>query len=184
MGTYYGTPETARLMFDAGSGNPFYIWSCDYSGVTWSASYPSLAAQCGYQFTCDAGVTSQFKNKFGYSSANFGNYYFSTVKSNLDAGQPVILTAHRDENCFLGACWPIYSSHMWVCDGYQKTDYFYCSCGCGGSSIMLHMNWGWENVNTAWVSENNWAVNVNLNNDGGGVKNWNYFTAMYSNIRP
>lgn len=48
---------------------------------------------------------------------------------------------------------------------------------------MLHMNWGWENVNSAWVNENNWAVNVNLG-DGGGIKNWNYFTSMYSNIRP
>jgi len=172
MNPNYGTPEAARLMYDAAAGNGYYSWGCGGSGVN-----------CGTSATCDGGVTGQFKGKFGYSSADHGGYNFNTLVANLNAGQPVMLGAYRDENCFLGICWPIYTGHSWVADGYQITNSFDCATGTSWQSKMIHMNWGWGSGYNAWVAEDNWAVNVDFN-DGGGIKNFNYFRDMYSNIRP
>jgi Peptidase C10 family/Spi protease inhibitor len=173
MNLNFGTSETARLMWDAGDGNSNYFWHCDGSGNT-----------CSFWdgYACDGGVTYQFTAKFGYSSANHGGYDFNTLKSNLNALQPVLLGAHRDENCFIG-CWPIYDGHLWVCDGYQTSSSFDCSTGTGYQWNMIHMNWGWGPGYNAWVNESNWAVNVDFG-DGGGIKNFNYFRHMYSNIKP
>ncbi len=165
------TPEAARLIYEASNGLPNFTYGC-------TASRHS----CGLSATCDGGVTNQFKNKFGYSSASHGGYDYNILRANLNAGQPVMLWAYRDYNCFFW-CWPIYDAHVWVCDGYSRSTYYDCSTGTGYESNMLSMNWGWGSGYSAWVREYDWAVNVNLN-DGGGIKNFNYWRAMYYNIRP
>lgn len=93
-----------------------------------------------------------------------------------------MLWAYRDYNCFIW-CWPIYDAHVWVCDGCSRSTYYDCSTGTGYESNMLSMNWGWGSGYSAWVREYDWAVNINLN-DGGGTKNFNFWRAMYYNIRP
>jgi|LakMenEpi03Aug12_release.lakeMendotaPanAssembly.Ray.scaffolds.fasta_scaffold164924_1 hypothetical protein len=167
-----GSAETSRLTYDAGNGIPNFSFGCDGSSLS-----------CGSSANCDGGVTNQFKTKFGYSSANFGGYDYNILRSNLSLLQPVMLGAYRDQNCFLWWCWPIYSGHSWVCDGYSKSTYYDCNTGTGYESNMLHMNWGWGSYYNAWVKENDWAVNVDFG-DGGGIKNFNYFRDMYYNIKP
>lgn len=101
----YATTTTANFIKDIHNaigvlfpGNPFY--QCNATGVSSSANMGTV-----------------LKNQFGYSSANWSNYDYNTVKNNLNYNRPVILSG---DNGTVG--------HMWVCDGYRQTTRYYDDC--------------------------------------------------------
>jgi len=129
--------------------------------------------------------TSAFKNTYNYSSSAEGSYNYLTVLNNLDAGEPVLLSASTDNHTFLFWNW-YYLGHEWVCDGYQQINYI----GCPGEPVLgeswlyLDMNWGWNEVGMpynvdGWCSYDQWSVN-----NYGVQENYQYNLTMTYNIHP
>lgn len=117
----YSTTTTANFIEDIHeaidnvySGQPNY--NCNGTGVSSSANMGTV-----------------LKNEFSYSSASFSGYNYNTVLNNLGSGKPVILSGSNSS-----------TGHMWVCDGFVRTEYFYADC-TGISTLYLKMNWGWYN---------------------------------------
>lgn len=118
-------------------------------------------------------ISPSFINNFGYSSATRSNYNWEVVKQQLRLNQPVILSGGRNTG------WWIFNNysdgHAWVSDGFLR---FY-TCGIG-SSLYLHMNWGWGDSNSGsnlngWYAFNNWNP---------GTHTFNYNREMIYNIKP
>jgi hypothetical protein len=140
-----GTTTTANFIADIHeaignvySGNPFY--DCD-------GTYVSNSQYMG----------NVLKNQFNYSSANWANYNYITVKNNIDNNRPVLLRG--DNGGSIG--------HMWVCDGYRETSFYFADCTGGTFYPLFHMNWGWTNGDfNGYFSYNNFNPNnYNFNND-------------------
>ena len=68
------------------------------------------------------------KTQFNYHMATMADYNFNTVRSNLNDNKPVILAGKGSTG-----------GHMWVCDGYNSTQYYFDDC-TGFSSLYFHMN--------------------------------------------
>lgn len=128
----YGTTTTANLILDihnairtSYSQEPSY--SCSATGVD-----------------SDANMGNVLKNHFNYASATRSDYNQQTVKDNLNAGRPVILSGSGGGQ-----------GHMWVCDGFIASNYYFADC-TGIGTLMLSMNWGWANgYNNGWYTFNN-----------------------------
>lgn len=135
-----------------------------------------------------ANIGSALTSTYGYQSVEYEDYDYGKMRSNIDAGRPIVLQAFTDHTT-TGMWWweethPAGEGHAWVCDGYQSTTWQDCSCGCGGSMAMLHMNWGWNelfasNNYNGWYRENDWTV---VRTDA--TFHWQYFKKMIFNIRP
>jgi len=93
--------------------------------------------------TADMGLV--LKTQFNYHDAIMADYDFSIVRSNLDSNKPVLLVGFDSDS---------YSGHMWVCDGYTSTKYFFDDC-TGFSTLYFHMNWGWFGKYDAYYAYNN-----------------------------
>ena len=146
-----GTSTTANLILDihnairsSFAGYPNY--SCSSTGVSSSANMGNV-----------------LKDAFNYTSADWADYNYQIVKANISAGKPVILSGSTGS-----------SGHMWVCDGYRSTSFFYEDCS-GVSYLYLSMNWGWGGTNDGWFAFNNF-------NSGNGTFNDN--RKMIYNIKP
>lgn len=118
-----GTTTTANFIADIWDaiGNVYSGWpsyDCDGTGVGTTLNMGNV-------------LTTQFN----YSSAVSANYDYNTVKSNLNYNKPVILSGNNGS--------PI--GHMWVCDGYRETSYYFADCTGGTFYPLFHMNWGWWN---------------------------------------
>lgn len=118
----YGTSTTANFIKDIHNnintiylGNPSY--DCSGTGVSSSANMGNV-----------------LKNKFGYSYANWADYNYNTVKTELNSNRPVILSGDNGT-----------TGHMWVCDGYSETTFYYDDCTGATVGPVFHMNWGWYN---------------------------------------
>lgn len=126
-------------------------------------------------FTCTgtsgnlSSAASVLKNKFGYSSATYSSYNFSTVKSNLRANHPVLLSGGS-----------LTDGHAWVCDGFQESKI--CMYNDDGSYngactyLFLYMKWGWEGSGDAWYAFDNFNptsqnITYNFNSNRGMVYN-------------
>jgi hypothetical protein len=84
---------------------------------------------CGGSYAYSSDLPAVFKNVFGYSSAIYSTFNRNTVTYELSKGRPVILRGQGT------------GGHAWVCDGYVKSTY------CNGTGyLVLHMNWGWEDL--------------------------------------
>ena len=92
-------------------------------------------------------------SQFSHSNAIKAAYNYSTVKSNLNYNRPVLLAGSNSS-----------SGHMWVCDGYRTTQYFFDDC-TGISYLHFQMNWGW---------------NGGLNNGNFAYNNFNPGSATYN----
>ena len=122
---------------------------------------------------------------FGYSSASYDNYNFSTLISDLTANEPVILTAlsgyiPEQTSCFLFWCWTTspaqyYDGHCWIADGYQLSSTNIC--GSVNSSALIHMNWGWGGQSNGWYNSTSWTPS-------GTSFNFQYIQRMVHNIHP
>lgn len=139
----YGTTTTANFINDIHDaidnvypGNPSYF--CDGTGVSASANMGNV-----------------LKTQFGYSFADWGNYDYLTVKSNLNNNRPVILSGDNGQ-----------TGHMWVCDGYTQTSYYFDDCTGVVYYPWFHMNWGWGGSFNGYYSYNNFnPANTNFNNN-------------------
>lgn len=134
-----------------------------------------IGKNVGMDYKCDGSsanteskVANAFKNNYGYSSANYADYNYQTVKTELDLGRPVILRGGRNTG------WWIFNQysdgHAWVCDGYMS-----CTDPCWGSMLQLHMNWGWDGSYNGYFS---------FNNFNPANYTFNYKTGMVYNIKP
>ncbi len=138
----FGTNTTALFIRDIhheirslNSGNPSY--SCTATGVSASANMGTV-----------------LKSRFGYSSATFSDYNYTTVKANIANNRPVILQGSNSS-----------AGHMWVCDGSRTTTYKRADC-TGISYLSFHMNWGWGGTNNGWFGFDNFnpaGTNYNSN---------------------
>ncbi len=86
----------------------------------------------GTGVSASANMATVLKNEFGYSYASWSNYNYNTVKSNINSGRPVILSGNNGVE-----------GHMWVCDGYKQTTYYYEDCTGASFIPRFYMNWGW-----------------------------------------
>lgn len=126
------------------------------------------------------------RDTYHYTSVTYGDYNYSTVMANLNAGQPIVLqgfTDHAYSGWFgWGSEYGTGEAHAWVCDGYQNT--YYNDCTTSGQSSLLHMNWGWNeayipsNYN-GWYRESDWTV---ARTDK--TLNFQYIKKMLYNIHP
>jgi len=152
MPSTYATTTTANFVADIHdaignvySGNPIY--NCDGTGVSASANMGNV-----------------LKTQFNYSSADWANYNYNTVKSSINSNLPVILSGDNGS-----------SGHMWVCDGYSQYSYYFADCTGGTYYARFHMNWGWNGSYDGYYAYNNFNP---------GNTNYNNNTKMIYNIRP
>lgn len=143
-----GGDETSRLLFNIGTS----------VGIQYTCEYGSGAST---QTMCVPGFAA-----FGYPSAIYASYNSTTVTSELDKGQPVLLKGGQNIS-------GVYTNgHAWVCDGYKYERYCnpdYAEPGPSleinhhvSSSTMLNMRWGWTHprygtpgYNDGWYSSTN-----------------------------
>ncbi len=117
-----------------------------------------------HYYCTDTGVSQTYdisaliRNSFGYSSAGWDDYNSNTVKLNLRANKPVILTG---------------GGHAWVADGFKNSKICYEEGAVW--YLKFHMNWGWNGDYNGWYSFNNFNPNGN---------NYNSDLQMIYNINP
>jgi hypothetical protein len=95
------------------------------------------------------------------------------IKSNLDAGKPVILDGchSRTRRFFFykyGDC------HTWVCDGYQ-----YAVSGCMAGRFHFNMNWGWGGDGNGFFYQTDWTISTS-----SFTRNFQYANSFLHNINP
>jgi len=158
LATTSGAQDVARLMRDCGKSVDMW-YQCDGSGA--------MAFR----------IPNALENKFGYSEdARRDDFdkHITDLKNNIEAGYPVILDADRD--------WAGVHGHTWVCDGYSQNRWYNCESGMTSSStLMLHMNWGWNNnsrENDTMYAYNDWAPKTSDNFD------YKYHQKITYNIHP
>lgn len=150
-----GSSNTSLLMHEIGSSvNMNY--GCDGSGA-FSNNIPDA-----------------FTDDFGYQSASYSDFNFYTLKQDLNAGRPVILSASRDEVCVLVWCIAL-KGHAWVADGYIENEVWDYTCENGTSYVSLYMNWGWGGSHDGWFSYSDWSP---------GNSDYAHGKKMVHNIKP
>lgn len=87
----YGTNTTASFIKDIHNVIPIITYNCTATSVADTFDFVGI-----------------FKNSFGYSTAIQANYNKYTLKQELEANRPVILTSTGGANT---------GGHMWVCEG-------------------------------------------------------------------
>ncbi|APR87539.1 Putative pyrogenic exotoxin B [Minicystis rosea] len=149
MANGFGTPATAHLLRDAGARV-----GMSYSGSGSSASLADV----------DDALES-----FGYStSAQYTDYTFDKVRTEINANRPVIMRGTRDCD-FLG--FPTCGGHAWVVDGY---DYAYY-CENGTFPEYIHANWGWGGAYDGWYHDYSLTP---------GGQNYSYHNNIVIGIKP
>lgn len=140
------TKETAKLLSDIGVASQM-DYKCNGSGA-----WLNIAA-------------SAMVNKFGYSSAQYGDFDVEKLAYEIvQKKTPVILQGYTGQDQQLG--------HAWVCDGYRRIVKFtFCKPHI---TEYLYMNWGWGGVSNGWFTlDDKWS--------GFDLK---YHRKMVYNIRP
>lgn len=150
-----GSSATSLLMHDIGSSVNMNF-GCEGSGA-FTNSIP------------DALI-----DDFGYQSASYSDFSFWTLKQDLNAGRPVILSASKDEFCVLVWCVAL-KGHAWVVDGYIEYEVWDYACENGNVYVSLHMNWGWGGSYDGWYSYSDWSP---------GSSSYDYGKKMVHNINP
>jgi streptopain len=157
MPTTYSTPTTAGFL--AGLGEDLQVY-----------------------YTCNRGTSSYIdigyalRTIYGYNATNDNRYTFEELKSEIDAGRPVVL----DGPAILHDGSDI--NHAWICEGYMEylpgiSSRFSMDDesrrNIDISRRLLYMNWGWNEYN-------GWYSNDKLINGAGRF----YINLMIKNIYP
>lgn len=174
-----------------------------------NAQVQYLLSNIGYQIGMDYGCTNgssassaearkKLDNHYDYDDPDYRSYSFSLLISDIIDNKPVYLDGCRTRTDMqMSRKWwerwkpkhftvTTYSNcHAWVCDGYR---YKYKNCSIPNTETLLHMNWGWHEVDptsfisagpdfSGWFRYNDWTI--------PGL-NWNYRFAdnMIYNIVP
>ncbi len=160
-----------------------YVWSSmpDSTGSSpTSLLMHNIGSSVNMNYGCDGSgafsnkIPSAFKDDFGYQSASYSNFNFYTLKQDLNAQRPAILSASRDEVCILVWCIAL-KGHAWVVDGYIENEIWDYACESGNVYVSLHMNWGWGGAHDGWYSYSNWNP---------GSYSYDYGKKMVHNIKP
>lgn len=165
MSNTFPTDETARLMDDIG-GAVGMNYATNGSGASHGSIAPALI------------------NTFGYSTAQsigYGLSSYNTVRSQISANKPVLLSGYHDKNTsWFGLVVEYSTGHEWVCDGYIDTDVRWCNpdgSSGGAGYLSFHMNWGWDGIANGWYGFDSWAPR------GQGL-NFRYARQAVINIHP
>ena len=143
MPSNYATTTTASFIKDIHnainnvySNEPSY--TCSGTGVSSSADMGKV-----------------LKTQFNYHVANMEDYDYITVRNNLNSNKPVILAGSGSTG-----------GHMWVCDGYTYSEYFFDDCTGFTTYTYFHMNWGWHGSFDGYFAFNNFNPrNTNFNSN-------------------
>ncbi len=143
MPSTYGNSEVQRLMLNIGQ-----IINMDYGCSGSSANTEDLSNFYGnylyYNAPCDYD---------GYQATSIW-----TVKSDLDAGRPVIMDGCTDPVNIFSLFDNDIRCHAWISDGYRLV-----TSGCYPGRFHLHMNWGWDgytgNVDGYFYQSGDWPPN-------------------------
>ncbi len=166
--------HSAYGTLSADFGNTYYDWAAMPNSIS-SSNYEiaKLIYHCGVSVNMDFGTdgssgsssvaANSLKKYFKYDDSVFyaqkSDYtaadWINMLKSNLDAGQPVIYGGE-------GAT----GGHAFVCDGYQNTDYF-------------HFNMGWSNAGDGYFYLGSITPQT-----GSGTYNFTSGQDAVFNIRP
>ncbi|MFZ4707576.1 MAG: C10 family peptidase, partial [Bacteroidales bacterium] len=158
----YGTQSVFFNMTD-------YDWNSMPNMVTMqNTAVSTLMYHCGVSSSMDFSTsgsaayltkaTEGFKLNFDFSDSvtNLKRYtvtdslWIQTLKQNIDLGRPMLLEGGNSTNT---------SSHAFVCDGYQSSNYF-------------HMNWGWSgSYNGYWLIDYLLPSWFNFNNNQSAIIN-------------
>lgn len=103
----------------------------------------SMSYDCNDGSSANTGDLSDFFGNFLYYTApgSYDDYQSNstwTIKSDLDAGRPVILDGCTS-NATIFNLFNDGDCHAWICDGYRLT-----TSGCYPGRFHLRMNWGWD----------------------------------------
>ncbi|NLP59420.1 C10 family peptidase [Lutibacter sp. B1] len=154
----YGTTTTANFIADIHN-------AIDYMYGSYSPSSPVYTCNSTGVYTSHD-MSNVLKTQFNYSYATTANYDYNTVKSNIGNGKPVILSGNDGGS----------EGHMWVCDGYRQTYFYFADCTGGSFYPLFHMNWGWiDGSYNGYYSYNDFTP---------GSFNFNYNKKMIYNIIP
>lgn len=142
MPSDYATPTTASFILDIHKA----IHNVDSDKPRY---------ECGGTFVTGSEMDNILKTQFNYSSASYGSYDRNVVVSNIASNRPVLL---RGDNGPLG--------HMWVCDGYRRTTYYFDDC-YGVGYLHFYMNWGsYDGQYNGWYSFDDFTPgDLNFNNN-------------------
>ncbi len=141
-----GTTTTANFIKDIHDA----IWIED-------SNYPIY--NCNRETGVSASVVVDvLKNQFNYTYASLANFNSDIIESQLLRNRPVII-AGQNGATGLG--------HMWVCDGFSQTTYYFDNCSGVVESPFFHMNWGYWNgtYNGYYLSTNLNPGNANYSNN-------------------
>ena len=168
--TAAGETEISRLMYNIGQSVQMVYAPTGSAPNAFEQNYIAV------------GLESTFK----YSSASFQNWSqtnsYMTVQSNLDSGEPVILTGATSTD-----------GHAWVCDGYMEINSTWCATSTspagGEGTLLFDMNWGWNeapvpgyvtyNNVDGWYDFDQWEVY-----NGNELEYFQYNLTMTYNIHP
>lgn len=134
--TTAGETEISRLMYNIGLSVNMAYSPTGSAPVESAQNYIALGLAHSFNYTAPA-----------FQNWNQTNSYM-TVQSNLDSGEPVILTGATSTD-----------GHAWVCDGYMQVTNIWCASdgdlGGGATTLLFDMNWGWNEAPVAGVTINN-----------------------------
>ncbi|WP_316632816.1 C10 family peptidase [uncultured Flavobacterium sp.] len=146
-----------------------FIWDVNKAITNVYPGQPSYSCSgTGVTNSCNMGKV--LKEKFGYSSADWADYSYQVVKSNLAEDRPVILSGSSDSG-----------GHMWVCDGYKATKYEFNNC-TSNTTLYFHMNWGWGGYSDGFFAYNDF--NMSDTNENVTNTSYNKNVKMIYNIKP
>ncbi len=144
-----GNSEVAKLLEDFGD-EVNMNYQCDGSG-----SQSNDAKKC-------------LDNVYNYHDPEFVPYNYATLMGDLQKDWPVYLDGCRIINVNDRNWWQFWiprveydGCHAWVCDGYK---YSYRKCPNKPTKKwghLLHMNWGWHEVNPNTLVPDSWMRDFN-----------------------
>lgn len=134
-----GSLETARLMKDIGTAVQM-VYGCYGSGAYNSSIVPGFSS-FGYRNVLTKNIAGQYQD--------------STLDNQLNLSQPVLMTGNNGS-----------VGHAWVCDQKYYYSYWDPSQGYGYSTVLYHMNWGWDSdYNNYYNLSNLTPAGQNFNNN-------------------
>jgi len=152
-----GNVEMQKLMRDAGKAVDM-DYTCEGSSAN------------------DNRIKSALKNDFNIIHIEKKDYEIAdrwTIKGNIDAGRPVMLSGMSSQSSFLFWTWGTGTGHVWICDGYKGS----------GNDCYRHfwywMNWGWNGDHDGWYYQDEWDHNETYSHT-----NYQYQQHLFYNIYP
>jgi hypothetical protein len=131
---------------------------------------------------------SALDNDYNYDNPILDDYYFYAVINDISQNHPVYLYGSRQisDRPWWQFWIPKRTGHAWVCDGYRHR-YKTCNSTTYSFDKLLHMNWGWHDVDpvtflangpdfNGWYRYDDWTFS--------GGRNYEFSQDMIVHIYP